>query len=87
ATVGSTTKTTPDSLGAATLRMAGAIPARKLEHDEWIAFPRRYLPEGSMPAIHAADHTTHALHNTPNPTAVTGKVRRVIRWPAFRLAL
>lgn len=40
-------------------------------HDEWIAFPRRYLSEGSMTAIYAAehsDHTTHALPNTPNAT-------------------
>jgi putative transposase len=40
-------------------------------HDEWIAFPRRYLSEGSMTAIYAAehaDHTTHALPNTQNTT-------------------
>ena len=40
-------------------------------HDEWIAFPRRYLSEASMTAIYAAehaDHTTHALPNTPNTT-------------------
>lgn len=24
-------------------------------HDEWIAFPRRYLPEGSMDAIYPQD--------------------------------
>ncbi|MGW4517933.1 hypothetical protein ACWEO4_39655, partial [Streptomyces sp. NPDC004393] len=71
ATVGSTTKTTPDSLGAATLRMAGAIPARKLEHDEWIAFPRRYLPEGSMDQIYPAELPERApgLPNTSNTTA------------------
>ncbi|MGW4518178.1 hypothetical protein ACWEO4_41030, partial [Streptomyces sp. NPDC004393] len=46
-------------------------PRRNVEHDEWIAFPRRYLSEGSMTAIYAAehaDHTTHALPNTPNTT-------------------
>ncbi|WP_174864782.1 transposase, partial [Streptomyces spinoverrucosus] len=40
-------------------------------HDEWIAFPRRYLSEGSMTAIYAAEHaehTTPALPNTPNTT-------------------
>jgi len=40
-------------------------------HDEWIAFPRRYLSEASMTAIYAdehADHTTRALSNTPNTT-------------------
>ncbi|MFF7139617.1 IS256 family transposase [Streptomyces nodosus] len=40
-------------------------------HDEWIAFPRRYLSEGSMAGIYAAehaDHTTRALPNTPNTT-------------------
>ncbi|MFF2518403.1 transposase [Streptomyces sp. NPDC058086] len=40
-------------------------------HDEWIAFPRRYLSQGSMTAIYAAehtDHTPHALPNTPNAT-------------------
>ncbi|MFD6550229.1 transposase [Streptomyces sp. NPDC058398] len=38
-------------------------------HDEWIAFPRRYLSEAGMTAIYAdehADHTTRALPNTPN---------------------
>ncbi|MGW4518267.1 hypothetical protein ACWEO4_41545, partial [Streptomyces sp. NPDC004393] len=67
ATVGSTTKTTPDSLGAATLRMAGAIPARKLEHDEWIAFPRRHLPEGSMDELYRErPESAPALPNNPN---------------------
>ncbi|MEY9988411.1 putative transposase [Streptomyces sp. V4I8] len=40
-------------------------------HDEWIAFPRRYLPEGSMTAIYADEHagnTTRALPGTPNTT-------------------
>ena len=40
-------------------------------HDEWIAFPRRYLSEGSMTAIYAtehADHTTRALPNAPHTT-------------------
>ncbi|MFK4189220.1 transposase [Streptomyces sparsogenes] len=39
------------------------------EHDEWIAFPRCYLSEGSMTAIYAAEHadqTTHALFKAPN---------------------
>ncbi|WP_199821107.1 hypothetical protein [Streptomyces fulvoviolaceus] len=43
-------------------------------HDEWIAyeciaFPRRYLSEGSMAALYAdehAGHTPRALPNTPN---------------------
>ncbi|GAB3169236.1 hypothetical protein GCM10027162_07980 [Streptomyces incanus] len=38
-------------------------------HDEWSAFPRRYLSEGSMAAVHAgesAGNTTHELSNTPN---------------------
>jgi putative transposase len=40
-------------------------------HDEWIAFPRRYLPEGSMDEIYAAEHPDHAptLPNTTNTTA------------------
>jgi putative transposase len=40
-------------------------------HDEWIAFPRRYLSEGSMAAVYAgesAGNTTHELPNTPNTT-------------------
>ncbi|WP_406392029.1 IS256 family transposase [Streptomyces sp. NBC_00882] len=41
-------------------------------HDEWIAFPRRYLSEGSMAAVYAgesAGNTTHELPNTPNTTS------------------
>jgi putative transposase len=40
-------------------------------HDEWIAFPRRYLSEGSMAAIYADEHvgnTTRALPSPPNTT-------------------
>jgi putative transposase len=39
-------------------------------HDEWIAFPRRYLPEGSMDAIYAAERPGHtpALPDTTNTT-------------------
>ncbi|MEV0227848.1 IS256 family transposase [Streptomyces sp. NPDC050704] len=40
-------------------------------HDEWIAFPRRYLPEGSMGEIyHELPESAPALPNTPNtPTS------------------
>ncbi|CAG6394862.1 hypothetical protein SCOCK_30096 [Actinacidiphila cocklensis] len=40
-------------------------------HDEWIAFPRRYLPEGSMDEICPAKHpdSAPALPNTTNATA------------------
>jgi putative transposase len=40
-------------------------------HDEWIAFPRRYLPEGSMDQIYPAERpeSTPALPNTTNTTA------------------
>ena len=40
-------------------------------HDEWIAFPRRYLPEGSMEQIYPAERPDHAptLPNTTNTTA------------------
>uniref|UniRef100_UPI0038993BE3 IS256 family transposase n=1 Tax=Actinacidiphila oryziradicis TaxID=2571141 RepID=UPI0038993BE3 len=39
-------------------------------HDEWIAFPRRYLPEGSMEQIYPAERPEHtpALPNTTNTT-------------------
>jgi putative transposase len=30
-------------------------------HDEWIAFPRRYLPEGSMDQIYPGEHTRDEL--------------------------
>jgi putative transposase len=37
-------------------------------HDEWIAFPRRYLPEGSMDPIYPTGlpESAPALPNTPN---------------------
>ncbi|MFE4583032.1 hypothetical protein [Streptomyces chartreusis] len=36
-------------------------------HDEWIAFPRRYLPEGSMNGIYAElPESAPALPNTAN---------------------
>lgn len=40
-------------------------------HDEWIAFPRRYLPEGSMDQIYPAElpESAPALPNTTNTTA------------------
>ena len=40
-------------------------------HDEWIAFPRRYLPEGSMDQIYPAELPERApgLPNTSNTTA------------------
>jgi putative transposase len=40
-------------------------------HDEWIAFPRRYLPEGSMDNLYPATHpeSAPALPNTTNTTA------------------
>ncbi|MEU9446432.1 IS256 family transposase [Streptomyces sp. NPDC048304] len=39
-------------------------------HDEWIAFPRRYLPEGSMDEIYADERpdSAPALPNTTNAT-------------------
>jgi putative transposase len=33
-------------------------------HDEWIAFPRRYLPEGSMDQIYPDEHTRDELPPT-----------------------
>lgn len=35
-------------------------------HDEWIAFPRRYLPEGSMDRIYPTElsESAPALPNT-----------------------
>ncbi|WP_030060675.1 IS256 family transposase, partial [Streptomyces novaecaesareae] len=33
-------------------------------HDEWIAFPRRYLPEGSMDRIYPAEHIRDELPPT-----------------------
>ncbi len=41
--------------------MAGVNPGRKVEHDEWIAFPRRYLPEGSMDQIYPNERTHDEL--------------------------
>ncbi|MEU2743959.1 hypothetical protein ABZ656_54215 [Streptomyces sp. NPDC007095] len=40
-------------------------------HDEWIAFPRRYLPEGSMDQLYPElPESAPALANTPNtPTS------------------
>ena len=40
-------------------------------HDEWIAFPRRYLPEGSMEQIYPAElpDSAPALPNTTNATS------------------
>ena len=39
-------------------------------HDEWIAFPRRYLPEGSMDELYRElPESTPALPNTPNKPA------------------
>jgi putative transposase len=37
-------------------------------HDEWIAFPRRYLPEGSMDQLYPAElpDSAPALPNTTN---------------------
>ncbi len=36
-------------------------------HDEWIAFPRRYLPQGSMDKLYAElPDSTPALPNTMN---------------------
>ncbi|MEU0649154.1 hypothetical protein [Streptomyces umbrinus] len=39
-------------------------------HDEWIAFPRRYLPEGSMDEIYADERpdSAPALPSTTNAT-------------------
>lgn len=38
-------------------------------HDEWIAFPRRYLPEASMGEIYRVPESAPALPNTPNTPA------------------
>ncbi|WP_042410520.1 IS256 family transposase [Streptacidiphilus carbonis] len=40
-------------------------------HDEWIAFPRRYLPEGSMEQIYPTElpQSAPALPNTTNATS------------------
>ena len=40
-------------------------------HDEWIAFPSRYLPEGSMDQLYPAEllESAPALPNTTNTTA------------------
>ncbi|AXE76353.1 hypothetical protein C5746_04655 [Streptomyces atratus] len=39
-------------------------------HDEWIAFPRRYLPEASMDQIYPTEpgESTPVLPNTTNTT-------------------
>ncbi|MET8134098.1 IS256 family transposase [Streptomyces sp. NPDC005251] len=53
----------------ALLRLTTAVLSEM--HDEWIAFSRRYLSEGSMEAIYADEHagsTTRELPNTPNAT-------------------
>lgn len=51
--------------------MAGANPGTKVEHDEWIAFPRRYLPEASMDKLYPElPESAPALPNTTNkPTS------------------
>ena len=41
-------------------------------HDEWIVFPRRYLPEGSMDTLYPAELPNSApalpgTTNTPTP--------------------
>ena len=47
---------------------SGQVTAVLFEmHDEWIAFPRRYLPEGSMGEIYR--ESAPALPNTPNTPA------------------
>ncbi|MGV9871477.1 IS256 family transposase [Streptomyces cellulosae] len=53
---------------AALLRLVTAVLFEM--HDEWIAFPRRYLPEGSMDEIYAAARpdSALALPNTTNAT-------------------
>jgi putative transposase len=40
-------------------------------HDEWIAFPRRYLPEGSMDRLYPTERSESApaLPDTPNATS------------------
>ncbi|MER5519233.1 transposase [Streptomyces sp. NPDC002763] len=37
-------------------------------HDEWIAFPRRYLPEGSMDRLYPADRPESAPRYPTPPT-------------------
>ena len=39
-------------------------------HDEWIAFPRRYLPEGSMAKLYPElpENATALPHTTNEPT-------------------
>jgi hypothetical protein len=46
--------------------MAATAPGRNVEHDEWVAFPRRYLREGSMDQIYAAE-LPKAPRNYPAP--------------------
>lgn len=45
-------------------------------HDEWIAFPRRYLPEGSMDKIYPPDDppdtVTRTSSRVPARTTMTG---------------
>ena len=36
--------------------------------DEWIVFPRRYLPEGSMDQIYATEEPPHSAPALPNNT-------------------
>ena len=40
-------------------------------HDEWIAFPRGYLSEAGMTAIHADEHTAHTTRALPNAPDTT----------------
>lgn len=37
-------------------------------HDEWIAFPRHYLPEGSMDQIYTTEEPPHSAPALPNTT-------------------
>ncbi|MFE5597725.1 transposase [Streptomyces coelicoflavus] len=37
-------------------------------HDEWIAFPRRYLPEGSTDRLYPAEHSESAPQYPTPPT-------------------
>jgi len=71
-------------------------------HDEWIAFPRRYLPEGSMEQIYPGERPESApmLPNTLScpevfglslreilmPRAVSSRMRGEPRWASYRQA-
>ncbi|MGW5847896.1 transposase [Streptomyces sp. NPDC055254] len=52
----------------ALLRLVAAVPFEL--HDEWTAFPRRYLPEGSMDQLYPAKlpESAPTLPNTTNTT-------------------